>query len=257
MLLWRHCHKKHPIFGIVDVFQTQFPLKASHWGVSWVSQARLYASLRSNSPLGDDAQEIQSTPEAAMGIGVALIFWLKGIGKTKKRPPPPNSRSYAVKHSWGVESLFLWKGPAIRLLIDLSLNHLSCQKDSSLSLLSIHLIPFLNIGSPFLRATYVGEQDLGLGKGCLRLLEYLWERTLTQRESFSWWKRQLSLANKAEFLSLADWRPSPPSFFGFVIFFQPTKWSFFLLSVVPQIKLRHSLSTLRAIFEGRVAQCME
>ena len=145
----------------------------------------------------------------------------------------------------------------MRLLIGLSLNHLSCQKDSSLSLLAIHLIPFLNIGLPFLRAAHVGEQDLGLGRGCLRLLEYLWERTLTQRESFSWWKSQLSLASKAVFLSLADWRLSPPSFFGFVIFFQPTKWSFFLLSVVNQIKLWQSLSTLWVIFEGRVAQCTE
>ena len=34
--------------------------------------------------MGDDAQEIQST---AMGMGVALIFWFKGIGKTKEKPP--------------------------------------------------------------------------------------------------------------------------------------------------------------------------
>ena len=87
MLLWRHCHKKHLIFGIVDVLQTQFPWKDSPWRVSWVSQARLYASLRSNSPLGDDALEIRSTPEATIGMGVALIFWLKEVGITKEKPP--------------------------------------------------------------------------------------------------------------------------------------------------------------------------
>ena len=145
----------------------------------------------------------------------------------------------------------------MRLLISSSLNHLFCQKDSLLSLPTIHLISFLDIGSPFLRAAQVDEQDPGLDQGCLRLLKYLWERTLVQRESFSWWKNQLSLASKAKFLSLAGWRPSLPSFFGFVIFFQLTKWSFLLLSVVPQIKLRQSLSTLWVIFEGRAGHCME
>ena len=123
----------------------------------------------------------------------------------------------------------------MRHLIGLSLNHLSCQKGSSLSLLAIHLIPFLNIGLPFLRAAHMGEQDLGLGRGCLRLLEYLWERTLTQRESFSWWKSQLSLASKAVFLSLADWRLSPPSFFGFVIFFQPMELLFAIRSELDKV----------------------
>ena len=88
MLLWRHCHKKHLIFGVVDVLQTQFPwkvrLKEHH--ESHKLDCTL-PSLRSNSSLGDDAQEIWSTPEATMGMGVALIFWLKEVGKTKERPP--------------------------------------------------------------------------------------------------------------------------------------------------------------------------
>lgn len=35
---------------------------------------RLYASLRSKSPLGDEDQEIISTPDATKGVGVASIF---------------------------------------------------------------------------------------------------------------------------------------------------------------------------------------
>ena len=184
MILWRHYHKKHLIFGIVDVLQTQFPWKDSPWRVSWVSQARLYASLRSNSPLGNDAQEIRSTPEATMGMGVALIFWLKELGKTKEKPPK-FQKLCRVTFLRRIESSFLWSGPVMRLLIGPSLSHLPCQNDSSLSLPAIHLISFINIGSPFLRAAHVGKQDLGLGRSCLHLVEYLWERTLAQRESLS------------------------------------------------------------------------
>ena len=145
----------------------------------------------------------------------------------------------------------------MRLLKGSSLNHLSCQKDRTLFFTTIHLMPLLKIDSPFFSTTYLGEQDLSLNGDCLRLLACLWVRTLAQSKSFSWWKRQLILASKAEFFSLADWRPRPPSFFGLVNFFQLTKWSFFLPSVVPQIKLQQSLSTLWVTFEGRAAHYME
>ena len=84
-------------------------------------------------------------------------------------------------------SSFLYKGPTMRLLIGPSLNHLSCQKDNKLFLLGIHLMPFLNIVLPLLRAFHVVEQDLFLKGESPPLLVYLCARTLAHGESFSWW----------------------------------------------------------------------
>lgn len=110
----------------------------------------------------------------------------------------------------------------MRLLSMPSPSHLSYQKESSLFLPAIHFMPFLNTDSPFLIAAHVDEQVRSLKRFCLLVLVYLWDKTLAQRESFSWWKHKLSLTSNATFFSLVDWRPSPPFFFGSD--FQPANW---------------------------------
>ena len=255
MLLCKHCHKKRLTLGKVFAFQTQAPTKGRSWGQSVAIQASLYASLRSNSPLGEEAQAIWSTLAAVIGRGVALIFWLKWLGSEKDTPPKFQKLCWAIsfKRRW---SSPLWKGPVIRLLSVPSPNHLSCQKEKSLFFPAIHFMPFLNTISPFLIAAHVDEQDWGLRRFCLLVPEYLWDNTLAQRESFSWWSHQFNLANKATFFSLADWRPKTPYFFSVVIFFQLIKCNFFLLSVDPQMKLRHNLSMLWVTLPRRDSHCM-
>ena len=125
MLRWKYCQRKHLILGSVEIFQIQFPMKWSQWGLLCIVHASLQASLNSNSPFGDEDQEILSTPVANMGMGVALIFWPKDRGRTNDKHPKFQKLFLVISLS-KIVSLFLWKGPIMRLLIGPSLNHLSC-----------------------------------------------------------------------------------------------------------------------------------
>ena len=56
----------------------------------------------------------------------------------------------------------------------------------------------------------------------LRFEQYLLLSTLAHKESFFVWNLQLSLARKAKFFPLANWRPKPPSSFDLVTLCHPT-----------------------------------
>lgn len=160
-----------------------FPNPTSHKGASLGSifagqQANLQTSLSSNSPLGEEAQEIRPLPFANKGVGVVFIFssklggitkeilpqfqWLCWIKSLRRRAFSPLLRSLTMR---------LLKGP--------SLIHLSNQRDKQLIpfliLVAIHLIPFLITSSPN-RADQVVEQILDLEWRFLLRFKCLWEK---------------------------------------------------------------------------------
>ena len=116
------------------------------------------------------------------------------------------------------------RGPWILDLMGPLFNQHSDQKLRLLSCPSTHLILFLKTDSPFLKLFQV--EELGSFDSFLALIhcleQYLNLRTLAHWDSFSVWNLQLSLARRAVFLPLADWRPKPPQSLGLVTISQLT-----------------------------------
>ena len=82
-------------------------------------------------------------------------------------------------------------------------------------------IPLENTGKPTLIAFQLEEE--GRPSGLLELIlifeQYFVNSTRAHKASFSCYMRQLSLANKATFLALADWIPTQPFSLGLYLFY--------------------------------------
>ena len=190
-------------------------------------------------------------------MGVALIATKRLVGKTKESFCHCHPLKLVTSFKQVLSSPRL-RGPKMRLRRVHSSSHLSFQKDRWLSLPTTHLDPLLSTASPFLIADQILEQDCGLKWAFVTFLAtlYLWFRTLAHKAFVSIFNRQLSLAKRAVFFALAACKLRPPSLLDLAIFFQLTKWSFFLLSVDPYRKSRLSLSTLWSTLEGRATHCI-
>lgn len=230
-------------------FQTHCPGNGVQFTSPFV--AIWYSLFSSKSPWLNAFQASLSSPLATKEKGVALIFWTIlsriSIETFDQFHPSPELTSFTLRFSSSQVS-----GPSIKLFMGPSIAQLSFQKFSLLSRPKIHLVPFLKIFSPLPMAAHTLELGslFGFLAISLLLVKYLLFSTFVHKASFSVWKHQLSLANRNGFLPLVKWIPSPPSSFAFAIYFQPTQWTFFLVS-----KETHRKFLLtRSIFSNSLAR---
>ena len=191
-MLWcMHFHKNIWILGKVSSFHMHLPWNPrSGRG----SMARRYALLRSKEPLGEGFQANLSSFLLIYDMGVACNSFLTSLGSSiwsRSEFQPPNSATSLILRLKDSSV----RGPWMMFLNIPRFDQLSCQKLRLLSYLGIHLIPFLNISSPFFMLFQVWEQGrlasfLEFNLWCMK---YFNHRTLAHWDLPSVWNLQFNL----------------------------------------------------------------
>ena len=187
-------------------------------------------------------------------MGLARIFSETTLGSSKEIFSQHHLPSWKMFAMVRLVSYCVSK-PSISSLIELPLIHLLPQNWRVELVSTFQHMPLSNRGNPTLIAVQMEEH--GSLSGSLEFLlgceQFLFNTVLAHNESLSWYSLQLSLARRAMFFALAACMPNPPSSFGLIILFHPTRYNFFFSMDEPQRKSLLILSIFSQRCTGKTA----